>query len=212
MAYVADVQSPVLGWNFLRKHKLDLKWNKFGDMLLYDRKAQISQLLQFKSLPKDRSARHHKLAVLSNLDRNQEEFDLPFMVAAMEALDENQGVIHEEDINAMPDSCYKTLLLKFPDLLKQDFNSDTKADVIHRIKLKEGAKPFKSKTRRLLPGSPRAILAKKEWQNLVDLGIVERVDPSETNLYSSPLHFADKPSGGLRPVGILYSRLGTLAG
>ena len=72
---------------------------------------------------------------------------------------------------------------------------------MHRIKLKENAKPFKSKLRRLLPGSPKAELAHKAFKQLIDLGIVEKVNPSEANLYSSPLHFAPKADGTLRPVG-----------
>ena len=43
--------------------------------------------------------------------------------------------------------------------------------------------------------------AHKAWSQLVQLGIVERVDPSKANLYSSPLHFAPKPDNSLRPVG-----------
>ena len=35
----------------------------------------------------------------------------------------------------------------------------------------------------------------------MELGIVERVSPGESNLFSSPLHFAEKGDGTLRPVG-----------
>ena len=202
LAYKADVQAPVLGWDFLRRFKLNLEWNDCGDILIVDRKANISHILNFKSLSRERSLRHKRLAISAGLDRNQEEFDLPFQVSSMEALGESKStVVHKEDINILPDSPYKTLLSKYPELLTQDFNSKTKANITHRIILKEGAKPFKSKTRRLLPGSPKAEQAQKDWKQLVELGIVERVSPGESNLFSSPLHFAEKGYGTLRPVG-----------
>ena len=63
------------------------------------------------------------------------------------------------------------------------------------------AKPVKSKPRRMLPGSPKAIKSKEAWMQLVKLGIVEKVDPETPNLWVSPIHFVPKPCGGMRPVG-----------
>ena len=68
----------------------------------------------------------------------------------------------------MLDSPYKEELLRHPELLKQNFHTDsTKANVVHRIKLKEGAKPFKSKVRKIIPGSPKGKLAFKAWKQLI---------------------------------------------
>ena len=33
-AIIAQVESPVLGWDFMRQHKLDLRWGDFGDLLI----------------------------------------------------------------------------------------------------------------------------------------------------------------------------------
>ena len=50
-AVKADVASPILGWDFFRHYKLGFRWNRWGDIELFDRKANISQVLKFKSLP-----------------------------------------------------------------------------------------------------------------------------------------------------------------
>ena len=98
-------------------------------------------------------------------------------VAAVQALAEDEVSSHDEDINILPDSPYKRVLAKFPGLLKQNFNAEpTKSDVIHRIKT-EGP-PIKAKVRKLLPGSQKAIKAKAAWDELIALGIVEKVDPA----------------------------------
>ena len=39
-AIKAQVDSPVLGWDFMRTHRLGLHWGEFGDLYLWDRKAQ----------------------------------------------------------------------------------------------------------------------------------------------------------------------------
>ena len=119
-------------------------------------------------------------------------------VAAVEDLGVEES---EEDIKIIPDGPYKDLLLKYPNLLKQNFNElSTKTGITHRI-LTNGDKPVKVKPRRLLPGSPKAQKAKEAWDQLIRLGIVEKVDPAKTNTYSSPLHFVWKPCGSIRPVG-----------
>ena len=43
--------------------------------------------------------------------------------------------------------------------------------------------------------------AKEAWDELVRLGIVEKVNPSDANTWRSPLHFVWKPDQTLRVVG-----------
>ena len=154
------METPVIGWDFIRKHKLSIIWNEFGDNLIVDRKTNSSQILEFKSIPHQRSQGHKKLALLSSHRSESDDFSVEFQVSSMQALSDDGDVKDEvEDVSLIPDSPYKQALLEHPDLLKQNFHSDsTKSGVIHRIKLKDDAKPFKAKTRRLLPGSPKAKL------------------------------------------------------
>ena len=90
---------------------------------------------------------------------------------------------------------------KFPDLLHQSFEENSsKTGILHRIHT-SGGKPVKHQPRRLLPGSPKAIKAKEAWDQLIALGIVERVDPAKATSWASALHFVAKCDGSLRPVG-----------
>ena len=61
-AIKADVDHPVLGWDFVRKHKLDLVWNEYGDNCLVDKIAKITTILKYKSMPHNASSAHRKLA------------------------------------------------------------------------------------------------------------------------------------------------------
>ena len=65
----ADVSTPVLGWDFFRRHRLDFRWNEWGDMTLYDPLAQISHILTYKSLPFFDSIKHKKLAMVNEVPR-----------------------------------------------------------------------------------------------------------------------------------------------
>ena len=135
-------------------------WNSFGDNVIIDRVAKVSQILEFRSMSVQQSLASKKLAFVSS---SSDDFPVQFQVASMQALSET-GVETIEDVSTIPDSSFKQILLKYPDLLKQNFKSDsTKSGIVHRIKLKENSKPFKSKLRRILPGSPKAIEAKKAW-------------------------------------------------
>ena len=88
-AIKANVKTPVLGWDFMRKHKLNLIWNDFGDITIYDAKAQISKSLQFKSLPVEQSLASKKLARIDASPRGavgHQADQLVAQVAAMRAL------------------------------------------------------------------------------------------------------------------------------
>ena len=44
----SDVKSPILGWNFIRKHRLSFEWNAWGDICLVDKKADIRAVMHYK--------------------------------------------------------------------------------------------------------------------------------------------------------------------
>ena len=97
---------------------------------------------------------------------------------------------------------YQALLDKFPDILKVNFKEEhTKNGVVHRINIKKNSKPVKAKLRQLLPGSQKAIKAKEAFDELIKLGVVEKVNPAKSNNWLSPIHWVLKPDGTLRTVG-----------
>ena len=118
LAIKADVDNTVLGWDFVRHHRLDLVWNEWGDQCIVDKKAKISKILQFRSLPYNKSKSHKNLAVLEDceMEKSLEALSLLHQIAALESLSDD-----EESIDSLIDSPYKDLLAKFPDLLKLKF-------------------------------------------------------------------------------------------
>ena len=211
-AIKANIASNIIGWDFIRHHKLDFVWNDFGDITIRDKKADISVPLVFKAMPHTESREIDKLFVLSSPERipaTQVRPDARFFEVAcmmqLAGVEDPDIILEKEDINKIPDSPYKDILKRYPDLLVQSFSEEfTKNGVTHRIRLKEdqvGRPPCRAKVRRLLPGSEKERKAKEAWFQLVKLGIVEQVDASNTNTFTSPLHFAPKPDDTLRPVG-----------
>ena len=180
-AVKADVDKPVVGWDFMKHHRLDMRWGDWGDLFLYDRKAKIKALLNVEELPLEMSLKHHKLAVVTK-DKDCQSHSIPFELAALQELAEEPEIsVEKEDINVVLDSCCKEILKKYPELLKQTFSEESaKNNIKHRI-LTGDAKPTRAKTRRLLPGSPKEAAAKKAWMELVKLGIVEKVDLEKAN-------------------------------
>ena len=39
-AIKADVQAPIIGWDFFKHYRIDFRWTEFGDVELYDKKAK----------------------------------------------------------------------------------------------------------------------------------------------------------------------------
>ena len=160
------MDNPVLGWDFMRFHQLDLRWGEWGDLYLYDRKAKIRGLCHIKSVPKHVSIKHQSLAVVK-IEENKNS-SLPFQLAALEEItgESVEIDVEEEDIEKLPDSEFKDLLRKYPELLTQTFSDEkTKNNISHRI-LTGDAKPCKAKTRRLLPGSPKRLKPRRLSCNL----------------------------------------------
>ena len=49
-----------------------------------------------------------------------------------------------------------------------------------------------------MKGTEKAIKGEKSWKELETLGIVERVNPQDPNLWTSALHLQPKSDGSLR--------------
>ena len=94
---------------------------------------------------------------------------------------------------------YLKLIQKHPELLIPRFKNQ-KSQVTHFINTGSNL-PCKAKVRPLPAGSKKAILGKKAWDELIELGIVEPVDLSQPTTWSSPLHLQLKSNGQYRPCG-----------
>ena len=179
--------------DFIHPNKIEFRWNEFGDYYLYDTRAKVSGLLEFIKVPKN-IPRVQKIAAISSppLVANNPEWAL-FQVSAVQQSGKNS----DKAANKIPTE-YANLIKKYPSLLKPDFKN-VKHSVEHTIDTT--GPPVRCKVRPLLPGSPKAIAGHAAWMQMVDLGIVEKVDANDSQYYSSPLHLQDKPDGTQRPCG-----------
>ena len=50
-----------------------------------------------------------------------------------------------------------------------------------------------------MANSQKAIKGKEAWDQMVKLGVVEKVDPNARTEWGSPLHLVPKPCGAMRP-------------
>ena len=91
------------------------------------------------------------------------------------------------------------MIKKYSSLTNPDFKK-AKHTVEHSIDTGD-ATPVRTKARPLLPGSPKAEAGYKAWHQMLDLGIIERVDPSEPHYWASALHLQPKEDGSQRPCG-----------
>merc|ERR1712079_218295 len=106
----------------------------------------------------------------------------------------------EKEVKEVISQEYMDIINKYPEVLKPNFKeAKTKHGITHKIKIKQGASPCTTKVRPLLPGSQKAVEGQKAWQELVDLGIVEKVAANTPVPWSSALHLQPKASGGYRP-------------
>ena len=86
---------------------------------------------------------------------------------------------------------YGDLIRQFPEILDMNFKKNP-SEIYHRIEIEE--KPFKSKVRPLLATSEKSKEGKKIWDEMIKLGVIERVKPNTLLQYTSPIHMVKKPN------------------
>ena len=202
---IADVDRPVLGWDFCKKFRLSLLWTVMGDLVLWDRIANITVPLQITA---------NETGTWPNLDgftvqddsKYKAEFELlaykieEFRTFREYASTKKQETHKATDVSNLPEA-YRNLLAKYPDVLTCDFKAkQVKHGVSHRIETGNNA-PCKAKCRPLMPGSPKYLQAEKDLKKLVEMGIIKPVNPSDSNIWTSALHLAPKPDGSYRVCG-----------
>ena len=95
-AFKADVDTPIIGWDFIRHYRLHTVWNEFGDVFLEDPKSKCKSILLFKALHINKSL---SMKDLCRIDHQGQEssrhpsFDLPAQIAAILELGELNKVV-----------------------------------------------------------------------------------------------------------------------
>ena len=190
-AIIADVEQDILGWDFIQKYKLNFEWNDFGDLVLRDRKANTRTTLKCVTVPLN--SNRYSAVYSVKADQNFFPEVEAFEVAAMKSLTVEQPQ-DSEKINPK----YMKLIQEFPGVTEPNFKDlSSKHGVKHKIVT--SGPPCKAKVRPLMANSEKAIKGKAAWDELVRLGVVERVKSDSDTTYSSALHLVPKPDGTMRP-------------
>ena len=90
---------------------------------------------------------------------------------------------HKANLKALEQICpeYSNLIRKFPGILQANFKKVPTSDIFHRIETTGDS--FKSKMRPLLADSEKLKMGQKVWEEMIKLGIVERVKPNTVEIY-----------------------------
>ena len=162
---LADVQTPILGWDFLTTFKLDLKWQG-NNCVLIDNRAKIRAKLSLEGV------QPHLLGLIATTT---------------------------DPLQAIP-ATYRALIEKYPQILTPTFQQTPTHGIEHHIDTGNSS-PCHAKVRPLMPGSPKEQKGKAAWKELEKLGVIERVNPKDSNIWTSALHLVQKPDGTMRATG-----------
>ena len=216
---IADVPQQIFGWDIFEKYKLSLDWNEWGDLILKDRKSQISTVLRHELVPHD-SVPRIKTVESIEVDVNAQAY---FEMQCMQKVDaisidqdeeapffiDNLPLPEELDPDSANDKLnlealkklepkYASIVKKYQ-ILKTKFDSNPKHSVKHVIDTGD-ASPIKCKVRPILANSDKSIQGRRIWEEMLKMGVIERVDPATLTQWASPLHLAKKPnSNSYRP-------------
>ena len=177
---IADVDGPVLGWDFLVTFQIDLRWFH-GQCKMHDPNARRPINLRSSRVDPQKL----DLAIVNN--------------TSFKNWSNVKNQTSHQKAPTIP-SAYAKLLADYPDIDTVDFTVKPQHNVVHTIDTGQN-KPCKAKARPIMPNSPRAIQGEKAWRELEKLGIIAKVNPQDCINWSSPLHLAPKTDGSLRPCG-----------
>ena len=174
---VADVDEPVLGFNFLMEHKLDLRWKDAHAILYHDRKPPIPLKLGPAPAP-------HNLGLA--------------VVTFKQYAD---AIKAKEVVKAKPvPAQYQQLLDKYPGIFSARISKTPRHNVTHSIDTGDQP-PCMAKPRPIMPGTHKYVQGEKTLKEMEQVGIVERIGPGEPMLWSNALHLVTKADGKVRVCG-----------
>ena len=210
-AVIADVPQVIFGWDLFKKYSLGMDWNQWGDLMITDRKAQISSLLRHitvetKAVP--------QIGAVTVLEAEQNFFEAecmrrieaisigeteeaPFFIDNLplpEELDPDSSENDRKNLEALAklDKKYAEVVKRY-NILKTTFDKNPKHNIKHVIDTGDSP-PIKQKVRPLLASSQKSQQGKRIWEEMERMGVIERVDPSTLTQWASPLHLAKKPN------------------
>ena len=121
---ISDVDTPIMGWDFIKRFRLDLTWTRWGDYQICDSRAKIKAILDFDIVPR---------GTLLKLAPIETESPMPYKNYQQWSQIQTQKATEKTPEKKIP-ARYKELLNKYPEILKPDFKlTEAKHGIVHRI-------------------------------------------------------------------------------
>ena len=217
-AVIAAVPQPIFGWDIFKKYSLSLEWNQWGDLVITDKKANISSPLKYVTVDSNTISRvksatnslaaeqsHFEMECMKRIEAISigENEEAPFFIdnlplpSNLDPEADKNDRLNAEALSKLEDK-YAAVVKQY-NILKTTFDKNPSHSIKHVIDTGD-ANPIKSKVRPLLADSKKSIEGKKIWEEMQRMGVIERVHPSALTQWASPLHLAKKPnSDSFRP-------------
>ena len=175
-AVVCDVSQDILGMDFMKKYKLGLEWDDFDqtELFIVDKKANIRSPVKIVTVPKDITRAHHLEPVaVGSVPSQSADKSTPSEGATLPA--SGVGGPSRYHTTLFEVACMKKLSPEPPE-----------------------PSMAKAKRRPIIADSEKARKGKEAWDKMEEDGVIEKVKPGMNTDWSSALHLADKPGGGVR--------------
>ena len=132
---IAHIDTPILGWDFLLKFKIDVRWHTCDKCSLFDQKQRTAIPLQIQKVNKD-------------------ILDLAVITTSLKSWSQQQSASHNQRNSTCPfPSAYQKILNDFPTINKVDFTIMPKHNIVRTIDTKNHPPPCKARVRQIMPNS-----------------------------------------------------------
>ena len=182
---IADVQKPILGFDFLQDNEVSL--------IVKQKQTYLENKHRLRTWC-FRKRTEPEMLNIQTLEIAEVAATGPFQqYSQLQTVKDGKA----EPKREIPPT-YRKLLDEFPGIDTPNFKRTPQ--VIHNIATQ--GRPVKAAARPIgAPGTPKYEAAKRAWTELEKLGVIKRLKPDENSYWTSALHLQLKADGSLRPCG-----------
>ena len=187
--FIADVKNPILGWDWMEANDIEVRHHYVkGEGRKYSLPIQGRKVYLAMAKPKAEVSIHAVEAGTVAATRDS------YQLWAQQQLVKSTSAAAKKPVPRR----YQRLLEDFPGIGSPNFKAQPLTN--HTIETGE-SKPCTAKVRPLAKGSRKHDLGKKALEELVQLGVAQRLANDESPTWTSALHLQVKADGTLRPCG-----------
>ena len=119
---ITNTTEIILGMDFIKNYKMDLRLGEFGDYLLYDTIAKITTPLEFVKFPKGHLPSVNRVAAVKVTEPPPSSSEAAWQLFQVSAVQAVPDPGDKPDMKTIPEK-YQKLIEKYPTLQKPDFKT-----------------------------------------------------------------------------------------